>query len=147
MKVILKEDHEKLGKASDVIEVKDGYARNFLIPQGLAVMATKKNMQLLEEERKQEDRRASKEKLEAEARAEGLSNVSLTIPVAVGEEDRLFGSVTSQTIADHLKEKGYDIDKRKIMLEEPIKALGIYTVSVKLHANVNADVRVWVVKE
>jgi len=147
MKIILKQDHENLGKAGELTDVKNGYARNFLIPQGIAVTATKRNMRVLEEEFKMADRRKSKDKVLAEAVAQELSKVSITAPVSVGEDDRLFGSVTAQAIADLLKEKGFDIDKKKILLSEPIKALGIYTVAVKLHTEVSADVRVWVVKE
>lgn len=147
MKIILKQDYENLGSAGEIIDVKDGYARNYLIPRGVAVTATKRNMRVLEEEMKMAERRKSKDRILAEHLAAELSAVSLTAAVSVGEDDKLFGSVTSQTIAELLKEKGYDIDKKKILLSEPIKALGIYTVSVKLHTEVSADVRIWVVKE
>jgi large subunit ribosomal protein L9 len=147
MKVILREDHDALGKVGEIITVKDGYARNFLIPKRVAILATQKNMKILEEEQKMHVRQQDKDKRKAEVEALELGKTSLTATVSVGEEDRVFGSVTAQTIADLLKEKGYDIDKRKIQLDEPIKALGIYTVSVKLHTEVEAKVRVWVVKE
>jgi len=147
MKIILKQDHEKLGAAGDIVTVKDGYARNYLIPQKIAVVANKKNIKLLEEEKKSIEMRHSKERKKAEVMAGELEKISLTATVSVGEEDRVFGSVTAQTISTLLKEKGYDIDKRKIILKEPIKALGVYTVIIKLHSDVEAKIRVWVVKE
>jgi large subunit ribosomal protein L9 len=147
MKIILRQDYNQLGKIGDVVTVRDGYARNFLIPNGIAITANPKNMKILEEDRKNLDRRLNKEKHSAEKLAKELEAISLTAAVAVGEEDRVFGSVTAQNIADLLKEKGFEIDKRKIQLEEPIKALGIYTIIVKLHADVETKIRVWVVKE
>lgn len=147
MKIILRQDYDALGKMGDMVTVKDGYARNFLIPKQIAVLANQKNMKILQEERKTFERQQNKDKKQAEGLAKELEKVSITATVSVGEEDRVFGSVTAQTIADLLKEKGYDIDKKKIHLEEPIKALGIYTVSLKLHQDVDANVRVWVVKE
>ena len=147
MKVILKQDYESLGKTGDVVTVKDGFARNFLLPKDIAVVSTRANMKILEEEKKMAVHRKDKEKIQAEALAEELANVSITAAVTVGEEDKVFGSVTAQTIADLLKEKGFEIDKRKIILEEPIKALGVFTVSIKLHHDVDCKVRIWVVKE
>ena len=147
MKIILRQDYDPLGKTGEIVTVKDGYARNFLIPNRIGILATPKNMKILEEEQKMTVRRQNKDKRQAGVVAEELGKTSLTATVAVGEEDRVFGSVTSQTIADLLKEKGYDIDKRKIQLDEPIKALGIYTVIIKLHSDVEAKVRLWVVKE
>ena len=104
-------------------------------------------MRALEEEQKQYERQKDKDRRQAEELSKELEKISLTATVAVGEEDRVFGSVTAQAIADLLKEKGYDIDKRKVLLDEPIKALGIYSVSLKLHTDVEAKVRLWVVKE
>ncbi len=147
MKIILRQDSEALGKMGDIVNVKDGYARNYLIPRGVAVLASPKNVRALEEERKVMLHRQDKDKRLSETLSKELDKVSLTAAVSVGEEDRVFGSVTAQTISDLLKEKGYEIDKRKVLLDEPIKALGIYTVSVKLHTDVEAKVRVWVVKE
>lgn len=147
MKVILKENHDKLGKIGDVVTVKDGYARNYLIPKKIAYIATEGNIRRLEEEKKQYEARLKKEKVSATEMAAEIEKLSLTIPVQVGEDDKLFGSVTSQMIADSLKEKGYDIDKKKILLEEPIKVLGIYTVDVKLHPEVTTKVKVWVVRQ
>lgn len=147
MKVILRRDHESLGKIGDVVVVKDGYARNFLIPRGIAYQALNGNIKALEEEKKSVEKKSLKELKDAENLASQLEPVSVTIPVQVGEEDKIFGTVTTQMIADALKEKGYDIDKRKIEIEEPIKALGIYGVSIKLHPNVSAKIKVWVVRE
>jgi len=147
MKIILRKEHEKLGQIGSIVEVKDGYARNYLIPRGIAYPANAGNTRALEEEKKQAVRRSSKEVKTNEHLAANLDKVSLTIPAKVGEDDKLFGSVTSQMIADALKEKGFSIDKRIIDLEEPIKALGIYTVNVKLHQSVVGKVKVWVVRE
>jgi large subunit ribosomal protein L9 len=147
MKIILRKDHEKLGQAGSVVDVKDGFARNFLIPRGIAFPADDGHMRALEEEKKQAARRANKELKSSEKLAGELEKVSLTLKMKVGEDEKLFGSVTSQMVADALKEKGFDIDKRVIDIEEPIKALGIYTVSVKLHHSVAGKVKVWVVRE
>jgi len=147
MKVILRQDYDPLGHIGEVVTVKDGYARNFLIPRKIAVLATPKNMKIFDEEQKLVEQRQNKDRRVAEVVAEELGKTSLTATVSVGEEDRVFGSVTAQTITDLLKEKGYEIDKRKVQLEEPIKALGIYTITIKLHTDVEAKVRLWVVKE
>ena len=147
MKVILRKNYDQLGKIGDLVEVKDGYARNFLLPRQIAYIATKGNIRALEEEKQQLAKKEVKELEAAKVTAGELENVSITIPVKVGEEDKIFGSVTSQMIADALKEKSYDIDKRKIDLEEPIKALGLYSVNVKLHNDVTAVVKTWVVRE
>jgi len=147
MKIILKRDYETLGKIGEIVTVKDGYGRNFLIPKGIAMIATESNMKILEEEKKFQKIREEKGKRQAEILAEELEKISITAAVAVGEEDRVFGSVTSQTIGDLLQEKGYKIDKRKIDLDEPIKALGVYTIPIKIHPEVEAKIRVWVVKE
>ncbi len=147
MKVILRKDFDKLGKVGDVIDVKDGYARNYLIPQDVAYAVTPGNLKVLEEEKKQHAMREQKEERTAEKLASKLDNVSVTIKANVGEDDKLFGSVTSQMISESLQEQGFSIDKRIIELEEPIKALGIYTVPVKLHQKVTGKVKVWVVRE
>ncbi|MBN1352279.1 50S ribosomal protein L9 [candidate division KSB1 bacterium] len=147
MKIILLKNDDKLGDAGEIVNVKDGYARNFLFPHGLALSATSGNIRLFEEQKKLKAYRETKHVRDAETLANELNKVSCTASVAVGEDDKLFGSVTSQTIADLLKEKGFDIDKRKIVLEEPIKALGIYSVPIKLHSEVEAKIKVWVVKE
>jgi large subunit ribosomal protein L9 len=147
MKVILRQEHEKLGKVGDIVDVKDGYARNFLIPKNLAYPANAGNVRALEEEKKQAAQRASKEIKSSERLASELEKVSITLQMKVGEDDKLYGSVTSQMIADTLKDKGFTIDKRVIELEEPIKALGIYNVPIRLQHNVVGKVKVWVVRE
>ena len=147
MKIILRKNYDQLGKIGDLVEVKDGFARNFLLPRQIAYVATKGNIRALEEEKQQIAKKEVKELESAKSLATELENVSITIPVKVGEEDRIFGSVTAQMIADALKDKKYDIDKRKIELEEPIKALGIYSVNIKLHPEVTTIVKTWVVRE
>ena len=147
MKVILRQDYNQLGKMGDVVEVKLGFARNFLIPRNIAYEATESSLKKLQEEKKQGDRRMAKEQKTAQAVADQLVKTSVTIKMKVGEDDKLFGSVTSQMIADSLVEKGLTLDKRLIALEEPIKALGIYDVPVKLAAGVSGIVKVWVVRE
>jgi len=147
MKVILRKDHEKLGAVGAVVDVKDGFARNFLIPKGIAYPANEGNMRALSEEKRQAERRARKEELAATKLAAELEKLSLTLKMKVGEDEKLFGSVTGQMIADELAAKGVTVDKRTIVLEEPIRALGIYTIDVKLHHSVNGKVKVWVVRE
>ncbi|MGQ9798497.1 MAG: 50S ribosomal protein L9 [Ignavibacterium sp.] len=147
MKVILRQTIDKLGKIGQIVDVKDGYALNYLIPKGFAYVAVKGNVKALEEEKKIVEKRNQKELKAAETLASELEKVSVTIPVQVGEEDKIFGTVTTQMIADALKEKGYDIDKRKFEMEEQIKTLGIYNVSIKLHPSVSAKIKVWVVRE
>ncbi len=147
MKVILRKDFNQLGKMGEVVDVKPGYARNFLIPNNVAYVATPSAMRALVEEQKQVGRRDKKAQLVAEKRAQDLAKLSVTIAMQVGEEEKLFGAVTSQMIADHLKQQGFEIDRRMIELEEPIKSLGIYEVPVKLHSTVTAKVKVWVVSQ
>jgi len=147
MKVILRQDFEQLGHVGDVVEVKDGYARNYLIPRKIAYRATESSVRQLEEEKKQHGRQLEKEKRTSENLAAEIEKVSITIQMKVGEEDKLFGSVTSQMVADSLKEKGFTIDKRHIELEDAIKALGIYNVGIRLPGGVNGKVKVWVVRE
>jgi large subunit ribosomal protein L9 len=147
MKVILRKNFDQLGKVGDTVSVKDGYARNFLIPRQIAYQATKGNIIALEEEKKQIQKKEAKELDAAQTLAVNIEKVSVTIPVTVGEEDKIFGTVTTQMIADSLKEKGFDIDKRKIEITEPIKSLGIYSVTVKIHPNVTATVKTWVVRD
>ena len=147
MKVILRKNFDQIGKVGDLVSVKDGYARNYLIPRGIAYQATTGNIRSLEEEKKQIIKREAKDLDAAQNLAAELEKVSITISVKVGEEEKIFGSVTSQMIADALKEKNFEIDKRKIEITEPIKSLGIYSVSVKLHPSVSAVVKTWVVRE
>ncbi len=147
MKVILKKNFNPLGNAGEIIEVKDGYAMNYLIPRDIAYPATKGNIRALEEEKVQKARKEAKALEDARKFAEELSKVSITIPVKVGEDDKIFGAITTQMIADALKEKGYEVDKRKIEITEPIKALGIYEVKVKVHHAVETTVKTWVVRD
>lgn len=147
MEIVLTKDHTDLGKALDVVTVKDGYARNFLIPAGIAVPASEGNKKRVAETKRIAEQREEKRIKEARRLAKKIELVPCTIPVKVGEEDRLFGSVTAQEIADFLKKEGFDVDKRQVELEEPIRQLGVYTVSVKLHPEAAAKLKVWVVKE
>ena len=147
MKVILKDGISQLGQRGDVIDVADGYARNYLFPKGLALSATLKNMKLLERERKIEETHHFKKKEDAEEMIARLQKISLTIRKKAGEQDMLFGSVTPAEIAEALKQEGLEIDRKKIIMEQPIKKLGVYSVKIKLFAEVMGDVKVWVVKE
>ncbi|HUN65562.1 MAG TPA: 50S ribosomal protein L9 [Bacteroidota bacterium] len=147
MKIILRQDFGKLGTIGDIVEVKDGYARNYLLPRKIGYPASPGSIRALEEEKKQHQNREKKELHQAEKMAAELEKVSVTLKVKVGEDEKLFGSVTAQMIADALKEKGLSLDKRTIELEEPIKALGIYTVNVQLFKSVTGKVKVWVVQE
>ncbi|MFA6617991.1 MAG: 50S ribosomal protein L9 [Candidatus Neomarinimicrobiota bacterium] len=147
MKVILKKDVEKLGLAGDVVFVKDGYARNYLIPNGLVICATRSNMKIVEELQKNEAKKAKKAENASMALAKKLKDISVTATVKVGEDDKLFGAVTSQTIAELLAEKGFEINKHDIILDEALKELGVYDVPVKVGSGLKAEVKVWVVKE
>ncbi len=147
MKVILRKNFENLGQIGDLIDVKDGYAWNYLIPKQIAYLASDGNIRALEEEKIQLAKNETKELEKAKLLSTELEKISITIPVKVGDEDKLFGSVTTQMIADALKEKGHDIDKRKIEVTEQIKSLGIYSVNVKLHSQVGCVIKTWVVRE
>ncbi|ACB86457.1 50S ribosomal protein L9 [Natranaerobius thermophilus] len=143
MKVILKQDVKKLGTAGEVKEVSDGYARNFLIPRGIAVEASKGHMKDLELQRKQEEERQQKLKEEAEELKQKLDNEKVVIYQKTGDEGKLFGSVTNKDVAEELKSKGYTVEKKKIEME-PIKSLGTHKVHVKLHPEVTVDIDVQV---
>lgn len=147
MQVILREDVDKLGKIGDTVKVRDGYARNYLIPMKKAIEATPKNLRALEHAKKMVADRLRRLKKEAATLADNIKGLSVTIKAKAGEEGKLFGSVTSMDIAEAVKARGLDIDKRKILLDEPIKRLGEYTVKVKLHPDVAADIAVTVVAE
>jgi len=147
MKVILLEDVQALGKRGALVNVADGYGRNFLIPKKLAVPASESNMKRVEMESKKLQQKEVKEEMDAGKIKEELQKLSITIPMKAGEGDVLFGAVTSSDIAGHLEKEGFNIDKRRIELDEPIKRLGVYQVPVKLHRSINAEVKVWVVKE
>ncbi|HVR61201.1 MAG TPA: 50S ribosomal protein L9 [Polyangia bacterium] len=147
MQVILKEDLENLGKSGEVVNVRTGYGRNYLLPRGLAVLATAGDIARVDHEKKVIAARTAKLAKEAQAEADRLSQVSVSIARAVGEGDKLFGSVTSRDIAEALHEKGVTVDTKKIELEEPLKALGMTEVAVKLSRGVSAKIKVWVVKK
>jgi large subunit ribosomal protein L9 len=148
MKVILRQDLEKLGSAGEIVSVKPGFARNYLLPRGFAYEATSANVRQLEEDRRRAEQRAKRDFLEARRRAAQLEGVSLTFHAKAGEESKLFGSITSADIADRLGEQGLDftIDRRQVDLPDPIKALGVYSVPVRLHAEVRPEIKVWVIK-
>ncbi len=147
MKIILLKDVENLGQAGEVVQVADGFARNFLIPQSSALVASDANMAQFESRRRQHEAAAERERRTAESLAQKLEETSLTAVVRVGEEDRLFGSVTAQNVTELLTEAGFEMDRRAIQLEEPIRALGVYNIDVQLHPDVKAAVKLWVVKE
>ena len=147
MNVILTEDVAHLGSAGDMLKVKDGYARNYLIPKGMAILATTENVKHLEHQKRQIQSKLNKLKKASESVAQQIESISCTIARAAGEEDKLFGSVTSADIYTSLKNEGIDVDKKKILLDEPIKSLGIFTVPIKIHTDVTANLKVWVVKE
>jgi large subunit ribosomal protein L9 len=146
MKVVLREDIRDLGKVGDVLEVKDGYARNYLIPRKLAVRADEGSLKRVEHEKKVLRDRKEKELKEARALADRIGKASCTIPVQVGEEDKIFGSVTAMDISECLSKEGIEVDKKIISLEEPIRALGVFSVPVRLNPEVEAKLKVWVVK-
>ncbi len=147
MQVILREDIDKLGKIGDLVKVADGYARNFLVPRKKVIEATPKNLNAMNHAKKMVSDRIRKLKKEATSEADRIKGLAIIIKAKTGEEGKIFGSVTSMDIADAMKAQGVDIDKRKISLAEPIKRLGDYTVSVKLHADVTADFKVSVIAE
>lgn len=147
MEVILRQAVEKLGHTGDVVSVSNGYGRNYLLPRGIAYLATEGNKRKIEQERQrleaaEESRRGSAREL-----AEKLEQVSLTFSARVGDEGKLFGSVTSSDIAAQLAAQGLNVEKRQIELHEPIKALGVYRVPVRLHADVHPEIKVWVIKQ
>ncbi len=147
MQVILREDIEKLGKIGDLVKVANGYARNFLVPNKKAIEATPDNLNAMNHAKKMVSDRIRKIKKDATAEAGRLRGLAVIIKAKTGEEGKLFGSVTSMDIADAVKARGVEIDKRKIVLDEPIKRLGDYTVSVKLHGDIHEDIKVSVIAE
>lgn len=147
MQVILREDVDKLGAVGDIVDVKPGYGRNFLIPQQKAVMATEGALKQLEAARAKAAERAEQTVASAQELAEQLENTSVTIPAKVGQGEKIHGSVTSQDVADALAEKGIDIDKKDITLNENIKTLGEFTATVEVISELKPEVKVWVVKE
>ena len=147
MEVILKEDVNKLGSRGDVVKVADGYGRNYLLPRKLAIEASAANKAVIEQMRAAAVRRSAKEKVQAEELAKQFDGVSVSFQRRSGEADQLFGSVTSADIADALAKKGLNVDRRKIQLHEPLKTLGEFTISIKLHKDVTAHLKVIIEKE
>lgn len=147
MEVILREDVEKLGNRGQVVKVAAGFARNFLLPRRLAVAATEANKKIVEQERQAHLRREAKEIADAQELGKLMANLELTISQKAGEQDQLFGSVTAQDIANALERQNYSIDRRKVVLAEPIKQLGDYTVPVRLHREVTIEITVHVTRE
>ncbi len=147
MQVILMEKVVNLGALGDVVKVKDGFARNFLIPQGKAKRATAANLKEFESRRSDLEKKANEQLTGAQERAEKLEGLKIDIPVKAGVDGRLFGSVTNADIADLIKEKGFDVDRRKILLPDPLRSLGESHVPVKLHRDVTAQLKITIVKE
>ncbi|WP_028842258.1 MULTISPECIES: 50S ribosomal protein L9 [Thermodesulfovibrio] len=147
MKVILKEDVHGLGRAGQTINVKDGYARNYLLPRGLALIADEKNLKVLEYQKKKFEEQAKKKRQDAESIAERLSALELTIKAKAGEDQKLFGSITAKDIAELLQKEGFLVDKKQINISEPIKRVGEHEVEVKLLSNVSAKLKINVVAE
>jgi large subunit ribosomal protein L9 len=145
MKVILREEVTDLGSIGDLVTVKDGYARNFLLPRQLAVKADTKNMRQIEHQKRLIESSKVRVKGEAQDLATRLDGVSCTIPMLVGEQDKLFGSVTSKDIEEALLQEGIKLSRKRIILDEPIKSLGVYTVDIRLHSEVSGKLKVWVV--
>lgn len=147
MEVILREDVEKLGRRGDVVKVAEGYGRNYLLPRGLALLVSEANRAMIDRERKAAEARLAKEKAECESLAQRIAALRMVTPRKVGENDVLYGSVTSGDISEFLKGKGIEIDKRRVLLDEPIKKLGDHEVRIKLHPEVTASLRLLVSKE
>jgi large subunit ribosomal protein L9 len=147
MQIILREDVENLGRSGEVVQVRDGYARNYLVPRGLAVVATPKQVSRLQHEQRQIVARAARLRKDAEAVARRLEGLSVTISAAVGEEQKLYGSVTAANIEEALRAQDLAVSKKQITMPdgEPLRALGMYTVDVKLAQQVTAKLKVWVV--
>jgi|PlaIllAssembly_1097288.scaffolds.fasta_scaffold182581_2 large subunit ribosomal protein L9 len=147
MELILRDDVDKVGRRGDIVKVKDGYARNFLLPRGLGMPVTVANKAMIDKERKAHEARLAKEKVEFEALAARIGGLRFVAPRKVGENEVLYGSVTGGDIADFLKAKGIEIDKRKVLLDEPVKHLGEHEVKIRLHPEVQASLKLLVTKE
>ena len=147
MEVILREHVDNLGRRGDLVKVADGYARNYLLPRKMALLATEGNKKVIEREKEKFDAQEAEEQKVAQAVADRLANVEIEIARRVGETDALFGSVTNADVAESLAAKGFDIDRRKVQLHEPIKKLGEFTVPVKLHRDVTVSLKVKVVAD
>ncbi|MDP3143138.1 MAG: 50S ribosomal protein L9 [Candidatus Omnitrophota bacterium] len=146
MEIILRKDVDKIGKSGEVIKVKKGFARNFLLPRGLAFVATNQNLKRLEQEKQQRQVFAEKEKRQAEELAKKLSGASCTVAVDVNENEKMYGSVTAADIVKSLEVESFKIDKNAILLEKPIEELGIFEIEIKLHPEVKTKIRLWVTK-
>ncbi len=147
MDVILQQAVEKLGQPGDVVKVSPGYARNYLIPRGIALAATPGNKKRIEQQRQRLEAAESSRRETAAELAQRVEQVSLTFSARVGEEGKLFGSVTAADIVQQMESQGYHIEKRQVDLHEPIKALGVYRVPIRLHADVKPEIKVWVIKQ
>ncbi len=147
MELILREDVDKLGRRGEVVKVADGYARNFLLPRGLGMPVTAANKAMIDKEKKAHEARLAKEKAEFESLAQRIGGLRFVAPRKVGENDVLYGSVTAGDIAEFLKTKGIELDKRKVLVDEPIKTLGEHEVRIRLHPEVHATLRLLVTKE
>jgi large subunit ribosomal protein L9 len=147
MQVILKQRIEKLGQPGEVVSVKDGFARNYLIPQGIAYEATSANLRRIEREKVQLEKRENEEFSAASERAKTIQDTSVTFSARAGDEGKLFGSITAADIADKLAEQGLEVDRRQIVLNEPLKSLGVFSVPVRLHPDVKPEIKVWIIKE
>ena len=146
MKIILKKDYKELGKILDVVNVKDGFARNFLLPSGIALPATDGNMSTVEEVKRLSQKRDEKKSKEANQLAKKIEDVPCTIPVKVKKDEEIYGSVSAHEISEFLIREGFKIEKTAIELEEPIKQLGVYSVKIKVYKDIFAKLKVWVVK-
>ena len=146
MEVILRQAVESLGKPGDVVKVSNGYARNYLLPHGVAFEATPGNLKRIQQERERLEAAENERREAAQSLATKLEQVQLTFSARVGDEGKLFGSVTSADVAQQLESQGFHIEKRQIDLHEPIKALGVYRIPIRLHADVKPEIRVWVIK-
>lgn len=147
MKIILKHDIKKIGSAGDIKTVADGYARNYLLPKGLALEALPSNLRVWENEKKALEKKKVAQVQKEKEHAEKLETVSCTISVKTGEDKKMFGSVTVSNIAESIKEAGFDVDKKDVLLKEPIKELGAYDVEIRVSTNVHAKIKVWVVDQ
>ncbi len=147
MKIILRQDVDNLGQMGTIVNVKPGYARNYLIPRELAYHATANALKIFEQEKKQYEKLRAFEKADAEKISAQIADLQISIPMKVGEEGRLYGSVTTQMIAQELELRGYDIDKRQIIIDDSIKSLGVFDVKLKLHTDITANLKIWVISE
>lgn len=147
MEVILRQAVENLGKPGDVVKVSNGYARNFLLPRGIAFEATPGNLKRIAQEKDRLEAAENERRTAAQGLAERLEQVSLTFSARVGDEGKLFGSVTAADIAQQLESQGFEIEKRQVDLHEPLKTLGVFRVPVRLHADVKPEIKVWVIKQ